>query len=175
MGMDGEWRQRATYRWASEQGSPGVDDGSAPLGAETGGVAVDEKVPHVELPVSLAGDGDVGVVPAEVRRVDAAEDELAAGRRRVRAPVQPEGEDVLRQQLLLLHALPGNLHVMGRPPPAGGCKSNEIDTYQIGGALPTEISGYPRPRMPSNLPIMNVTLLSRVVSMNFCNVWVGLM
>jgi hypothetical protein len=136
-------------------------------------VAVDEKVPHVELPVSLAGDGDVGVVPAEVRRVDAAEDELAAGRRRrVRAPVQPEGEDVLRQQLLLLHALPGNLHVMGRPP--ARCKSNEIYTYQIGGALPTEISGYPRPRMPSNLPIMNVTLLSRVVSMNFCNVWVGL-
>jgi hypothetical protein len=39
--------------------------------------------------------------------------------------------------------------------------------YQSGGTSPTEISVNPRPRIPSNLPMMKVGLVSRVVSMNF--------
>lgn len=96
-----------TYRWTAQQRSPRVDNSGTALGAETSGVAINEKIPHVELPVTLAGNRNIGVVPLEMLGVHAAKDELAT-RCRFRVPVKPEGENIFREQLLLLHALPGN-------------------------------------------------------------------
>jgi hypothetical protein len=136
-------------------------------------VAINEEIPHVELPVTFAGNRDIGVVSLVMFRVHAAKDKLTA-RRCIRISVEPEGEHIVCKQFLLLHALPdiahrrkseiqvAHWHAKLYISDVGSWKA-----YQIGGALPTDISGYPRPRIPSNFPMINETLVSRVVSMNF--------
>jgi hypothetical protein len=68
-------------------------------------VTINEEIPHVELPVTFAGNRNIGVVPLEVFRVHAAKDKLST-RRCIRVSVEPEGEDVVLKKFLLFHALP---------------------------------------------------------------------
>jgi len=95
-----------TYCGTSQQRSPRVDNSSTALGAETSGLAINEKVPHVELPVTFGGNRNIGVVSLEVIRVHTAKDKLTT-RFLFSVSVKPEGENIFRKQVLLLHALPG--------------------------------------------------------------------
>jgi len=72
-------------------------------------VTINEEIPHVELPVTFAGNRNISVVPLEVFRVDAAKDKLATGRC-IRVSVEPEREDVVLKKFLLFHALPVVAH-----------------------------------------------------------------
>mmetsp|Transcript_9168 Transcript_9168/g.38831 ORF Transcript_9168/g.38831 Transcript_9168/m.38831 type:complete len:368 (-) Transcript_9168:663-1766(-) len=88
---------------AREQRRPGVHDGGAPLGAATpGGSAADQHVVHRDLPVPLARDVEPRVRADVVRRVDAAEHELAARSAfAALVAVEPERKHVLTHRALL--------------------------------------------------------------------------
>ena len=90
----------------SDEGGTGITDGAAAGSrAKSHGLAIKDDIIHIDGPVSLREERGIGDGTSVVRGIDTSQNELASDRRSV-IFAQPEGEDVVLDEVLVHNIVP---------------------------------------------------------------------